>query len=190
LEDKQGLRARMRALRRAHVASLPDATRALLFLRPPGPVAELAPEGAVVSLYHALPVEAPARSWAKWFSENGRAIALPWFAGRDAPMQFREWRDPYADSDLEAGPFGLQPAADAPEAVPDLAIVPLLAFTGTGMRLGQGGGHYDRWLEAHPGTIPVGLGWDCQHVDSLPAEAHDRTMRLIVTPTRIWHGEE
>jgi len=190
VDEKHKLRAAMRAERREHVAALPDSMRALLFLRPPGPVAALAPEGAMVGLYHALPNEAPTRAYAKWFFENGRGIALPWFAGRDAPMRFRRWRDPYADGELEPGPHGhLQPAADAEEVAPEVVLVPLLAFTARGDRLGQGGGHYDRWLAANPEALPIGLAWDCQLAPSLPREAHDCPLRAVVTPTRFYQGE-
>jgi len=190
VDEKQRLRTTMRAARREHVAALPDSMRALLFLRPPGPVAALANEGTAVGLYHALPNEAPTRAYAKWFSENGRAIALPWFAHRDAPMAFRAWRDPYGDEGLEPGPHGhLQPSAEAEEIAPRMVLVPLLAFTPGGDRLGQGGGHYDRWLAANPDVLPIGLAWDCQLVESLPREPHDRPLRAVVTPTRFYEGE-
>ena len=189
MDEKQLLRARYRRARRAHVAALPGTMRRLLFLRPPAPIADLAPEGSPIGLYHATPDEAPARAYAQWFYENGRAIALPWFAARGEAMRFRLWQDPYDDAGLEPGPYGaLQPGADAPEVTPTLAFVPLLAFTARGERLGQGGGHYDRWLANHSQTIPVGLGWDCQLADSLPFEPHDRQLRAVVTPTRFYEG--
>lgn len=190
MEEKQKLRANLRALRREHVAALPDATRALLFLRPPAPVAALAPEGALVGLYHAALNEAPTRSYANWLYENGRTLALPWFADRDAPMIFRRWENPFDDEGLEAGPYqALQPTAKAKEVVPAAVFVPLVGFTAEGARLGQGGGHYDRWLEAHPNVVPIGMAWDCQRVDNLPTEAHDRPLRAVVTPTRFYEGD-
>jgi 5-formyltetrahydrofolate cyclo-ligase len=190
VDEKQQLRAELRALRRAHFAALPQATRALIFMRPPAPLAALAPEGSVAGLYHANPPEAPTRGYARWFYENGRRIALPWFAARDAAMRFRIWADPYDDDTLEPGPYGhLQPPADAEEVVPELAVMPLLAFTAEGGRLGQGGGHYDRWLAGHPATLPVGLAWDCQLVAALPLEPHDLPLRAVVTPTRLYEGE-
>ncbi len=190
VDEKQKLRAAMRDARSSHVKAQPAATRALLFMRPPRPLADMAPEGSLVGLYHARPNEAPTRGYAKWFFENGRHVALPRFAKRGDAMRFHIWRDPFEDTDLELGPYGhLQPAADAEEVVPDLAILPLLAFTAEGARLGQGGGHYDRWLEQHPATIPVGLGWDVQLAQTLPLEAHDRPMRAVVTPTRFYEAE-
>lgn len=188
--EKQKLRAAMRDARRKHVAALPPATRALLFLRPPRPLADMAPEGSVIGLYHANPNEAPTRGYAKWFFENGRHVALPRFERRGTAMGFHAWRDPFEDSDLEQGPYGhLQPAADADPVTPDLVIVPLIAFTAAGGRLGQGGGHYDRWLAAHPRVVAVGIGWDTQLVESLPLEPHDRLLRVVVTPTRLYEGE-
>lgn len=189
MTDKQKLREELRAQRKAHVAALPAATRGLLFLRPPGPVAALVPEGTAIGLYHALPGEAPTRGYAKWLSENGRRIALPWFADREAPMRFRLWADPYDDAGLEPGPHRhLQPAADAEELFPDAVFVPLVGFTAQGDRLGQGGGHYDRWLAANPSVAALGLAWDCQLRDSLPSEPHDRILRGVITPTRFYGG--
>ena len=190
MTGKTGLRARLRAERRAHVAALPATTRALILLRPPAPVVARVPDGAVVGLYHATPVEAPTLGYARWFRENGRRLALPWFAAKDAPMTFRAWTDPFGECDLEPGPWGaLQPSAEAEEVVPDVAFVPLVGFTADGHRLGQGGGHYDRWLAAHPATLPIGLAWDVQRLDSLPVEEHDRVLAAVVTPTRIFEGE-
>ncbi len=190
MDEKQKLRAELRAARRAHVAALADATRALLFHRPPAPLAALIPEGGTVGLYHAGPHEAPTRSYARWLHENGRSLALPWFAGREAPMTFRRWADPYDDAGFAPGPWGaLQPPADADQVVPDAVFVPLLGFTAEGARLGQGGGHYDRWLAAHPSVLPIGLAWDCQRLDFLPLEPHDRRLRAVVTPTRFYEGE-
>ena len=187
MNEKKALRASLRKARRVHVAALNERIKALIFLRPPAAVAGLVAPGAPVGLYHATPDEAPTRGYAKWFAEQGHPIALPWFAQDGAPMQFRLWLDPHEDDGLEVGPYGaLQPAQDAPEVEPALAFVPLVGFTADGHRLGQGGGHYDRWLAAHPSTLALGLGWDCQLADDLPVEPHDQPLRAIVTPTRLY----
>ena len=189
MDQKQLLRARLRKARREHFATLPEATRRLLFLRPPAPIAALVPEGSLVGIYHAAPEEAPTRGYAQWLYENGRKVALPWFGARDQAMLFRLWSNPFTNAGLERGPHGaLQPAADAEEVIPALVFVPLLGFTSQGDRLGQGGGHYDRWLADHPDAAAIGLAWDCQLVDTLPHEPHDRPLRMVVTPTRFYEG--
>lgn len=189
VEDKVRLRARMREARRKYVEALPSSTRALILMRPPAPLLDLVPEGITVGLYHATVHEAPTTGYARWLYENGRRIALPWFADRTAPMTFREWGDPFDGSDLVEGPFGPQPSPDSSEVVPQVAIVPLVAFTAHGDRLGQGGGHYDRWLGAHPDAIAMGLAWDMQLVDALPVESHDRGLTAVITPTRLYRSE-
>ena len=189
MNDKQRLRATFRELRRGHVAGLAETIRRLVFLRPPANVAALAPEGSLVGLYHAVGSEAPTHSYAQWFFENARTLALPWFAERGAPMGFRQWNNPFDDSSLVPGPYGaLQPQGEAEEVVPEIIFVPLLAFTPRGDRLGQGAGHYDRWLAAHPSVKAVGLAWDCQLSEDLPRELHDRLLQAVVTPTRFYQG--
>ncbi len=189
IQDKQALRTKLREARRAQVAALPDAVRALVFSRPPAAVLDLVPQGTTVGLYCARGSEAPALAYAKWFHERGHLLALPWFADREAMMQFRHWHDPYAEDELEPGPFDLlQPAKTSEMVIPDVAFVPLVGFTAAGDRLGQGGGHYDRWLEANPHVRAIGLGWDCQLIESFPPEPHDRAMAMVVTPTRTYEG--
>ncbi len=92
-------------------------------------------------------------------------IALPAFTDRDSPMHFREWTDPFGESDLEDGPFGPQPLAENGEVQPAMLFVPLVAFTESGERMGQGAAHYDGWLAKHPGVVTIGMAWDMQKVD-------------------------
>ena len=184
---KDELRKKLRAARRDTVTALPESMRALVFHRPPAPLLEMVPESATIGLYRANPFEAPAASYAKFFLERGHELALPRFASRNAPMEFARFSDPFDEEDLEVGPFGLlQPLEDAPVLTPDILFVPLVGFTETGLRLGQGGGHYDRWLAEHDRAVPIGLAWDSQRVDLMPVEDHDKPLKAVVTPTRFY----
>ncbi|MFM9937744.1 MAG: 5-formyltetrahydrofolate cyclo-ligase [Novosphingobium sp.] len=184
---KAALRKALRTTRREHVAGLDPRVKALMFLRPPSPLAALVPAGAVIGLYCAGPEEAPATAYARFFHEAGHPIAMPWFEDRGAPMQFRRWASPHLDELLTPGPYGApQPLADAEPLVPGFLFVPLVGFTAQGARLGQGGGHYDRWLDAHSAVPAIGMAWDCQLADALPTEAHDRPLTAVVTPTRLY----
>lgn len=185
--DKQALRTELRERRKAYAAAIPDAMRALLFLRPPAALLEIIPPGAVIGAYYPVPGEAPALAYARWFAEQGYRVALPWFANRQAAMRFRAWYNPFDEAGLVPDPFAaLQPDAEAEELAINVALVPLLGFSAQGMRLGQGGGHYDRYLADNPKAVPIGLAWDCQLVDALPIESHDIALRAVVTPTRIY----
>ncbi|GAA0277883.1 5-formyltetrahydrofolate cyclo-ligase [Alteraurantiacibacter aestuarii] len=183
---KAALRKELRQKRREHAAALPKQVSALVFNRPPGPVLELVPEGATIGLYRADAGEAPAFAYTKFFFERGHPIALPRITTLKNPMVFHAHSDPYEESDLEDGPMGLhQPSGDLPEVIPDVLFMPLVGFTTSGERLGQGGGFYDRWLAAHPATTAIGMAWDIQQVDDLPIEDHDMPLSAIITPTRI-----
>ncbi len=187
IPSKSDLRKQLRAARRDHVAALDPATRALILHRPPAPLLALVPEGATIGLYHAAAPEAPASGYASFFRERGHPLALPRFAHRGAAMEFATYSDPWNEDDCEVGPFGLmQPVGDADTVVPDVLFVPLLGFTAQGARLGQGGGHYDRWLAEHSSVMAIGLAWDVQLVENLPVQAHDQTLAAVVTPTRIY----
>ena len=183
---KKDIRNHLRKERRAFADSLPDAMRALVFNRPPAAIVDMVPEDATIGLYRADPGEAPASGYAKFFLERGHTIALPWLVELQTPMIFRVHTDPYAESDLAKGYFGLmQGSQDAPVVEPDVLFMPLVAFTSRGERLGQGGGFYDKWLGRHPDVTRIGLAWDMQEVTELPIEPHDMNLTAIVTPTRV-----
>ena len=185
-ERKKQLRAELRRKRREHAEALPPQVSALVFKQPPGSVLDLVPGNATVGLYRADAGEAPAFGYIKFFFERGHSVALPRVTTLDKPMEFRLHTDPYEESDLESGVWGLrQPGVDAPVVVPEVLFMPLVGFTAKGDRLGQGGGFYDRFLAAHPQTIAIGMAWDVQEVDELPTELHDMRLSAIVTPTRV-----
>lgn len=85
-------------------------------------------------------------------------------------------------------PSGERLGPDAVTAA-DVVLLPGLAVDGRGMRLGRGGGSYDRVLArleragAHPALVV--LLYDSEVVGRVPAEAHDRPVRAVVTPSGV-----
>ena len=112
---------------------------------------------------------------------DGQRGALPWFAGRDARML---WREAPA---TEPSPWGvLQPPAEAEALAPDIVLLPLVLADRRGTRIGHGKGHYDRAIahlrEANP-VFTIGLGWDDQIVDGpIPTDSWDMKLDAIATP--------
>lgn len=94
----------------------------------------------------------------------------------------------YVPGSLVAGRFGLQeppapwlPPEDIRHA--EVVLVPALAVDRFGVRLGRGGGFYDRSLRLCPtGTRMVAVVRDCELVDELPHEPHDVRMTHALTP--------
>ncbi len=190
MTTKDELRRTLRKSRREHVRAQHASVRALLFHRPPTPLLAAIDTDAVIGLYAATHYEAPAAGYARFFKEAGHTLALPHLGAVPSAMTFREHLDPFALSDLVPGPMGIaQPPQSASLLTPDVLIVPLVGFTASGDRLGQGGGYYDRWLVEHPGTMTVGLAWDVQLIaeqGGLAIEPHDARLDWIITPTRIY----
>ena len=64
----------------------------------------------------------------------------------------------------------------------DLIIVPAVAVSRTGTRLGRGGGSYDRALARAPSAFVIALLHDGELLDEIPAEPHDRPVNAVITP--------
>ncbi|WP_164702303.1 5-formyltetrahydrofolate cyclo-ligase [Modestobacter sp. KNN46-3] len=96
------------------------------------------------------------------------------------------------DGRLAPGRFGLlEPTGPrlppGALAAADVVVVPALAVAADGMRLGRGGGFYDRALaHARPGATVVALVFDEELVAELPAGPHDRRVTAVVTPSAGW----
>jgi 5-formyltetrahydrofolate cyclo-ligase len=85
-------------------------------------------------------------------------------------------------SELLPGRFGIrQPAPGRRPEEPDLVVVPGLAFTGAGNRLGRGAGYYDRFLSMiPPTTFKIGVCFEFQKVAEIPCQPHDVRMDVVV----------
>jgi 5-formyltetrahydrofolate cyclo-ligase len=113
---------------------------------------------------------------------RGYALCLPVVAGNDEPLLFRRW---HIDDALEQGKFGIAvPAASSDALIPDVVIVPLVAFDAKGHRLGYGAGYYDRTLHQlrkFGNVQAIGVAYASQQVENIVAEAHDALLYAVVT---------
>jgi 5-formyltetrahydrofolate cyclo-ligase len=124
--------------------------------------------------------------------QEGRRVAVPVHRHDTAqPLLFAEIR---SLSELVRGQFGiLQPSLETARVVPTAAIplflVPGLAFDPAGRRLGYGLGCYDRaFTDAAPGALKVGLAFELQILECVPADPHDVRMDFVVTEDRVIHA--
>ena len=93
---------------------------------------------------------------------------------------------PYEGNDkMHRGKFHIpEPTTPAYEGEIDLIVVPAVAFDKTGLRLGRGGGYYDKFLKKHVRAMLIGVGYDFQLVDQVPAERHDQKVHRIILPSQ------
>ena len=92
--------------------------------------------------------------------------------------------------ELHKGKFGIsEPAGDIAE-IPiitdkTVCLVPGLAFTEDGRRIGYGGGYYDRFLSKYPDLYTIGIAYEMCITNELPAMEHDIKIKAIVTEERM-----
>jgi 5-formyltetrahydrofolate cyclo-ligase len=137
---------------------------------------------AVISGFWPMGDEIDLRPLMTLLHDAGHGIALPVVVGKGLPLIFRAWRP---ETVLVPGVFGTEtPEADAPECVPDILLVPLLAFGRDGARLGYGGGFYDRTLRTLRRAKPVraiGTAYACQEREGIPMAAWDERLDAVLT---------
>ena len=137
------------------------------------------PAGAWLALYRAMGSELDTNALGLALARGGRRLCLPVVVERDAPLVFRAWAPEEA---LALDLVGcLAPLAGAAEVEPDVIVTPLLAFDAFAVRLGQGGGYYDRTFAVRPEAVRVGFAYAGQEVERLPVEPHDARLHGVLT---------
>ena len=112
-------------------------------------------------------------------------VGVPVIMGAATPLKFRQWEP---DCPLIAGEFGAMIPESGDWIEPEILIVPLVAFSRTGGRLGYGGGFYDRTLEqlrAKRATLAIGFAYSAQEDANIPLEPVDQPLNLIVTENGV-----
>ncbi len=139
--------------------------------------ARLIQPGMVVAGFWPLGREIDMTPLLRDLRERGHVVALPRTPPRGAPLAFHRWD---SDEALAQERFGTRTATGA-AVLPDLLLVPMLAFDRRLHRLGYGGGYYDRTLAARPGIRTVGCAYAAQEVAELPVGATDQPLEAIAT---------
>lgn len=171
--DKRTLRRSVRA----EIAKLSDEEKVLLSARIFTKIEQLeaVEKATVVALYAALADEPQSAEIIDRLAKSKRVV-LPRIKGDE--MDFYD-----ISEGVSEGSFGiLEPIATTPiePCEIDVMIVPGVAFTRNGARLGRGKGFYDKYLSrsgfrAHT----IGVCYPCQIVDSIPTEEHDKTLDRV-----------
>ena len=184
---KEPLRAAALAARKAFVATLNDATKALLEQQLAEHLTALCASARVVAGYSAMGSEISPLVAIEEARAVGAVVAFPAFGNPAKPFRF------LAGDPVVPGPFGImQPKPTAPPVEPDLILVPLIAIDSRGARLGRGKGHYDRVIGRlkRSGAKLIGVGWPVQRLDdTIPAEPWDVHLHAFASPDGLeWFG--
>lgn len=142
-------------------------------------------EAKTVLLYHSLPDEVCTHALIDSALQQHKRVLLPVVVGEE--LELHQYTDHGA---LKEGAFHIlepQGPTFTDYAAIDLAVIPGVAFTTDGKRLGRGKGYYDRLLTTlnalpHP-TPTFGLAWPCQMLTQIPTEPHDIDVQQVITAT-------
>jgi 5-formyltetrahydrofolate cyclo-ligase len=142
--------------------------------------------GTIVSGFMAMKSEINPLPLMRELAGQGARLALPVTPPRGKPLDMRAWA---FGEPLVAGVWGIrQPGPEAPQADPDIILVPLLAFDRAGYRLGYGGGYYDRTitqLRAKKRITAIGIAYAAQEVPAVPKTEGDARLDLVLTEREV-----
>ena len=126
---------------------------------------------------------------AKWIVES-RTVCVPIVSWEDKTMRPGLLTTMDGDCHITRR-HGLREPSDphpvAPDTI-DVMLVPGLGFDTGGGRLGRGGGYYDRFLATSRAPVVIGVGFDCQILESVDREEHDQLMTTVVSPNGVFVG--
>lgn len=117
--------------------------------------------------------------------DDERLIGLPVVNRETKQLAFHMW---YPGCEMEEDAYGIPKPKDTLVFQPQLLLVPCVGYGPGGLRLGYGGGFYDRTLAAvQPRPVTVGVGYSHGYVPWLQAEAHDVPLDYILTEDGVAH---
>jgi 5-formyltetrahydrofolate cyclo-ligase len=147
-----------------------------------------------VMFYVDVRTEVRTRDYLATALTHGKKIVVPWCNDQGELELF--WLK--AMDDLAIGMYKilepkpeLRNLADRQVSVAelDLVMVPGVAFTREGARMGHGKGYYDKLLEhARPDAPLVALAFECQLFPEIPTQEHDVFMQKIITELKVYEG--
>jgi 5-formyltetrahydrofolate cyclo-ligase len=167
-------------------ALLPDARAAAAQAIAARPFPVAVTPGAIVSGFMPMKSEINPVPLMRTLADAGAQLALPAIAGRGQPLAMRTYA---FGQPLAAGVWGIrEPMPDAPEVLPDIVLVPLLAFARSGHRIGYGAGYYDMTitaLRAGKTVLAVGVAFAAQEIASVPTTPRDARLDLVLTEREV-----
>jgi len=129
--------------------------------------------------------EFDARPLVSLLIEHGWQAAMPVVVAPNAPMNFRTWTP---SSAMDSDRHGMPIPASGQTVVPDIVLLPLVAFDPQGFRLGYGGGYFDRTLAVLvPRPLTIGVGFELARVANIRPQAHDLPLDAVVTEAGVVH---
>ncbi|MEO6921719.1 MAG: 5-formyltetrahydrofolate cyclo-ligase [Collimonas sp.] len=136
------------------------------------------PDG-VLGIYWPIRGEPDLRPACAELAARGLQLALPVVVANDQPLRFVAWTP---GESMNKDSFGVSVPASNMTATPSALLIPCVGFNRRKVRLGYGGGFYDRTLAPTPRPQAIGIAYSCGLVD-FDGAPHDIALDAIITET-------
>ena len=155
---------------------------------------ELYRRAPLILAFVSLKTEIDTHALIEKMMQDNKKIAIPLTSDTSMVFKLLQNEKPLC-AQLQRGNYGIEePVSEleeiAPENLPEetVILVPGMAFSRSGARLGKGKGYYDNYLAQVPAaTILAGYAFQRQIMETVPCEPHDRPVKYLVTEERITH---
>ena len=111
---------------------------------------------------------------------KGLQLCLP-VVKKNNEMDFYSWS---TKNLLKLNKFGIPEPEQIKKVLPEIILVPLVAFDDRLYRIGYGGGYYDRYIDKLPNKknlLKIGIAHSCQKINRVPINKYDKKLDIIVT---------
>ena len=138
----------------------------------------------IIGGYYSYNYEIDTLNILKKLEKKNYSISLPKIS-KNKQMNFYQWsfKDP-----LSINVYGIPEPISKKKVLPEILLIPLVAYDKDLNRLGYGGGFYDRYISSvqnNKNIIKIGLGFSFQKIDKLPTNKYDQKLDYILTETNL-----
>ena len=140
-------------------------------------------KNSIIGSYYSINFELDLKILNAFLFTKGFSLSLPFIHKDNELMEFKEWN---SSDVLQLNKYGIpQTFLDSKTIIPDIFLVPLLAFDKYGNRLGYGSGYYDKYFNMLNKTKKrfrtIGVGFSFQKKDKLQTLKTDFCLDAVFT---------
>jgi 5-formyltetrahydrofolate cyclo-ligase len=134
----------------------------------------------IIGGYYPVNFEIDVLKFLEKLEVKGLELCLP-VVKKNNEMDFYSWS---TKNFLKLNKFGIPEPEKIKKVLPDVILVPLVAFDNRLYRIGYGGGYYDRYIEKiskKKNLLKIGIAHSCQKINRVPINKHDKKLDIIIT---------
>ena len=138
----------------------------------------------IIGVYYPVNFEVDILKFLNKLKNKNIQLSLP-VIKKNSEMDFYTW----SNTDLlKLNKYGIPEPEQIKKVIPDILLVPIVAFDNRLYRIGYGGGYYDRYINkfsSKKNLLKIGIAYSCQKINRVPANNYDKKLDIIITEKYI-----